>query len=115
MHIGRNEAFSLLHCTALHLLDLVARVGDALRDALVGADGSSKLSVVLNNQLIQIMITLLVCFFQATLLIFPVLNIITGGQSPKKRRKKAIEEMASQHRRPPSWKGATTLLFLIIH
>lgn len=64
---------------ALHLLDLVARVGDALCDALVGTDGSRELSIVLDNQLIQAAVALLVRLFQATLLSFSVFNIITGG------------------------------------
>ena len=63
---------------SLHLLDLVARVGDALRDALVRADGGGELGVVLDNELVQIPVAFLVSFFQAAFLSLSVLNIITG-------------------------------------
>lgn len=62
----------------LHLFDLVARVGDALCDALVCADRSGELGVVLDNELIQIPVTFLISFFQAAFLSLSVLNVITG-------------------------------------
>lgn len=71
---------------SLHLFDFVPGVGDALCDALVGANRSGELSVVLDNELIQIPVTLLISFFQAALFILPVLNIITGRQSPKDKK-----------------------------
>ena len=61
-----------------HLLDLVARVGDPLSDALVGADGGAEFSVVLNNEFIQITVTFLIGLLQATLPRLPVLYIVTA-------------------------------------
>lgn len=97
---------SALLCPAhpLYLLDLVAWTGDALCNALVSADGSSELSVVLNNQFIQVMITFLICLFQAALLRLPVCNIITGGQGPKTRQKSIMEEIVSHDNKFPIWK-----------
>lgn len=62
-----------------HLLDLVAGVGDALRDALVGADGRGELRVVLHDQLVQVTVTLLVRLLQTPLLVLPVLHVIARG------------------------------------
>lgn len=77
-----------LSCTtkrtdATHLFDLVARAGDSLCDALVGADGRGEFSVVLDDQIVQITVTLLVCILQTALLSLAVLHIITAGQGPK--------------------------------
>lgn len=74
-----------------HLLDLVARVGDALGDALVGAYGRCELGVVLDDQLVQIPIALLVRLFQATLLRLPVLDIVAGGECPKIKREAQLK------------------------
>ena len=65
-----------------HLFDLVARAGDALGDALVGPDGGGELSVVLNNLLIQVVVTLLECLLQAAFLRLSVLDVIAVGQGP---------------------------------
>ena len=81
-----------LHCVsgscphaAPHLFDLVTRAGDALCDALVGPDGSGELSVMLDNLLIQVMVTLLERFLQAAFLRLSVLDIIAVGQGPGQR------------------------------
>lgn len=76
---------------SLHLFDFVPGVGDALCDALVGANRSGELSVVLDNELIQIPVTFLISFFQTALLILPVLNIITGRQSPKDKNSNVFQ------------------------
>lgn len=77
-----------------YLFDLVAGAGDALRDALVGPDGSGKFSIMLDNQLIQISVTCLEGFLQASLLCLPVLHVIAAGQGPaseKRELKSGIE------------------------
>ena len=73
-----------VRCThaAPHLFDLVAGAGDALRDALVGPDGGSELSVMLNNLLVQVMVTLLERLLQAPFLSLSVLDVIAVGESP---------------------------------
>lgn len=73
---------STIRADATHLFDLVARAGDSLCDALVGANGRGEFCVVLDNQLVQVMVTLLVCLLQTALLSLSVLHVITAGQGP---------------------------------
>lgn len=69
-----------------YLLDFISGVSDALCDALVRANGCRQFCVVLHNQFIQVTVTFLVGFFKATLLIFPVFDIVTSRQSPGEGR-----------------------------
>lgn len=71
-------------CVA-HLFDLVARAGDSLSDALVGSDGCGEFCVVLNDQLVQISVTLLIGILQTELLRLSVLHVITAGQCPDRK------------------------------
>lgn len=68
-----------------HLFDLVARAGDSLSDALVGSDGCGELCVVLNDQLVQISVTLLIGLLQTALFCLSVLHVITVGQCPDRK------------------------------
>lgn len=65
-----------------YLLYFVSGVGDALCDALVGADGGCQFCVVPYNEFIQVTVTPLIGFFETPLLVFSVFNIITGRQGP---------------------------------
>lgn len=70
-----------------YLFDLVAGAGDALRDALVCPDGSGEFSIMLDDQLVQIPVTGLEGFLQASLLGLPVLHVIAAGKGPASEKR----------------------------